>query len=306
LRSALNTLAAKARYSGPKHDVHVRVANLGDKIYFDLGDENWRVIEIDARGWRLAEDPPVRFLRRHGMLPVPMPVQMANTEMTHQAIDKLFTYVNVATKKDFCLVVSYLLSVLRGEGPFPVLVLLGEPGSAKSTLLELLKSLVDPNKAPLRTPPRNAHDMFVAANNGHLIAYDNLSDLKEWLSDMLCRLSTGGGFGTRQLYTDDEETLFDAMRPVALTAVDNVVVRGDLTDRSLFLTLVPIPDDRRRRRQELWSAFEQDRPQILGALFDIVAYGLRELPRTSLQEYVGHRRPRSSCCGGVATGTRRK
>jgi len=183
------------------------------------------------------------------------------------------------------LIVSYLLSALRGQGPFPVLVLLGEPGSAKSTLLELLKSLVDPNKAPLRTPPRNAHDMFVAANNGHLIAYDNLSDVQEWLSDMLCRLSTGGGFGTRQLYTDDEEMLFDAMRPVALTAIDNVVVRGDLTDRSLFLTLVPIPDDKRRRKQELWSAFERDRPQILGALFDMIAHGLRELPRTKLKEY---------------------
>jgi hypothetical protein len=125
--------------------------------------------------------------------------------------------------------------------------------------------------------------MFVAANNGYLIAYDNLSDLKDWLSDMLCRLSTGGGFGTRQLYTDDEEMLFDAMRPVALTAVDNVVIRGDLTDRALFLTLMSIPDDKRRRRQELWSKFERDRPRILGALLDIVAYGLRQLPQTKLK-----------------------
>ena len=219
------------------------------------------------------------------MLPVPMPVPMADAEMMHEAIEKLFTYTNVATEKDFCLLVSYLLFALHGQGPFPVLVLLGEPGAAKSTLLELLKSLVDPNRAPLRTPPRNAHDMFVAANNSYLIAYDNLSDLKEWLSDMLCRLSTGGGFGTRQLYSDDEEMLFDALRPVALTAIDNVVVRGDLSDRSLFLTLVPIPADKRRRKQELWSAFERDRPQILGALFDIVADGLRHLPRTRLREY---------------------
>jgi hypothetical protein len=285
LRAALETLAARARYSGQSRDVHVRVANVGDKIYFDLGDEDWSVIEIDARGWRLAQDPPVRFLRRRGMLPVPRPVPMANVDMMERAIDKLFGYINVATEQDFCLVVSYLLSALRGQGPFPVLVLLGEPGAAKSTLLELLKSLVDPNKAPLRTPPRDARDMFVAANNGYLIAYDNLSDLREWLSDMLCRLSTGGGFGTRQLYTDDEEMLFDAMRPVALTAVDNVVARGDLTDRSLFLTLVSIPDDKRRRRKELLSAFERDRPEILGALLDIVAYGLRELPKTKLKEY---------------------
>ena len=44
LRAALNTLAAQARYSGQRHDVHVRVAHVGDKIYFDLGDKDWRVI----------------------------------------------------------------------------------------------------------------------------------------------------------------------------------------------------------------------------------------------------------------------
>jgi hypothetical protein len=101
---------------------------------------------------------------------------------------------------------------------------------------------------------------------------------------MLCRLSTGGGFGTRALFTDDDEVLFDAMRPVALTAVDNVVMRGDLTDRSLFLTLKSIPDSKRRRKEELWEAFERDRPYILGALLDLVAAGLRELPNTRLAE----------------------
>jgi hypothetical protein len=284
LSAALNTIAARARYAGPVHDVYVRIAGIDDKVYLDLADEEWRVIEIDSDGWRLMEEPPVRFLRRRGMKALPVPVHMANVAARDRAIDKLFKYVNVATEEDFCLVVSWLLAALRGRGPFPVLVLLGEPGAAKSTLLELLKSLVDPNKALHRAPPREARDMFIAANNGHVVAYDNLSDLKDWLSDMLCRLSTGGGFSTRQLYTDDEEALFDAMRPVAMTAVDNVVMRSDLTDRSIFLTLRAITDKKRRRKEEIWTAFEKDRPVILGALLDIVAYGLRELPNTQLAE----------------------
>jgi len=287
MRGALSTLEAKARYDGPVHEVHLRVAPVDDKVYLDLGDEDWHVVEIDAEGWRLVADPAVRFLRRKGMLPLPMPVRMTNVAMRRRAIEKLSDYVNVATEEDFCLFVSYLLVALRGRGPFPVLELLGEPGTAKSTLLRMVKSLVDPNKAPLRTPPRDSRDMFVAANSSYLVAYDNLSDLKDWLSDMLCRLSTGGGFGARQLYTDDEEMLFDAIRPVALTAVDNVVARSDLADRSIFLTLTAIPDEERRREQELWSAFERDRPAILGALLDTVAHGLRELPNTRL---TGHPR----------------
>jgi hypothetical protein len=48
------------------------------------------------------------------------------------------------------------------------------------------------------------------------VALDNLSDIKPWLSDCLCRLSTGGGFSTRTLFENDEETIFNATRPVIL------------------------------------------------------------------------------------------
>jgi hypothetical protein len=285
LTAALNTLAAKARYDGPVHEVYVRIAAVDDRVYLDLCDEDWHVIEISASGWRLVTDAPVRFLRRRGMLPLPMPTANHSPKTRRQAIDKLYDYVNVATGDDFCLLVSYLLAALSGRGPFVVLVVLGEPGAAKSTLERLLKELVDPNKAPLRAPPREARDLFVAANNGYLIAFDNFSELPGWLSDMLCRLSTGGGFGTRQLYTDEDEMLFDAMRPVVLTCVDNVIIRGDLTDRAIFLTLLSIPENKLRHQRDFWAAFDSDKPAILGALLDIVALGLRELPNVKLTKY---------------------
>ncbi len=285
LTAALSTLAAMALYDGPVHEVYVRIAAVDDRVYLDLCDEDWRVIEIDTKDWRVVTDPPVRFLRRRGMLPLPMPSAHPSAKSRREAIDKLEDYVNAATDDDFCLLVSYLLAALRGRGPFVVLLLMGEPGAAKTTLARMLKALVDPNKAPLRAPPREARDLFVAANNSFLIAFDNFSDLPDWLSDMMCRLATGGGFGTRQLYTDDDEMLFDAMRPVALTCIDNVVVRGDLTDRAVFLTLPAIPEKKRRHERDFWAAFERDKPAILGALLDIVAGGLRELPRVKLEGY---------------------
>ena len=285
LTAALNTLAAKARYDGPCHEVYVRIAAVGGRVYLDLADEDWKVIEIDAQGWRVVSDPPVRFLRRRGMLSLPMPVEHADNEARIGAMTALYNYMNVATDEDRCLLVSFLLAALSGRGPYAVLLLMGEPGSAKSTLTRFVKELIDPNKAPLRSVPREARDMFVAANNSYLIAFDNFSTLPDWLSDMLCRLSTGGGFGTRQLYTDEDEMLFDAMRPIALTCVDNVIVRGDLSDRAIFLTLLPIPENKRRHERTLWEAFERDRPAILGALLDIVSRGLRELPHVKLDEY---------------------
>jgi hypothetical protein len=103
-----------------------------------------------------------------------------------------------------------------------------------------LRRLVDPNVSPLRSLPREDRDLFIAATNGHVIAIDNVSALPPWLSDTLCRLATGGGFGTRTLYSDQEETLFDAMRPIILTGIDDFVIRGDLADRAIFLRLARI------------------------------------------------------------------
>ena len=126
----------------------------------------------------------------------------------------------------------------------------------------------------MRALPREDRDLFIAASNGHVLAFDNVSGLPAWISDTLCRLATGGGFAVRQLYSDQDEVLFDAARPVILNGIEDIVTRPDLADRAVFLTLEPIPEERRRPEQELWAAFEAERPRILGVLLDAVAKGL--------------------------------
>jgi len=121
-----------------------------------------------------------------------------------------------------------------------------------------MRRLLDPNTAPLRALPREDRDLFIAVNNGHVLAFDNVSGLPAWISDTLCRLATGGGFAVRQLYTDQDEMLFDAVRPVILNGIEDIVTRPDLADRGLFQTLEPIPEERRRPEAELWTAFEAE------------------------------------------------
>src|SRR5205807_197923 len=115
------------------------------------------------------------------------------------------------------LLVGWLLGAFSPHGPYAMLALHGEQGSAKSTTARILRSLIDPNTSDLRSEPRNARELMIAATDGWVLAFDNLSDIQSWLSDALCRLSTGGGFATRQLHTDDEEVLFDAQRPLLIT-----------------------------------------------------------------------------------------
>ncbi len=277
LQSALNVIEAKAHFDAPERTVHVRVGSFDGRIYLDLCDDSWRAVEIDATGWRVIQSPPVRFRRSAGMQALPAPVAGGSVEA-------LRAFLNVRSDADFVLVIAWALASLRNRGPYPVMVLSGEQGSAKSTFSAILRSLLDPNTAPLRALPREDRDLFIAANNGHVLAFDNVSGLPAWISDTLCRLATGGGFAVRQLYSDQDEVLFDAARPVILNGIEDIVARPDLADRALFLTLEPIAEEQRRPEQELWAAFERERPFILGALLDAVAKGLAMLPHTRLDK----------------------
>jgi hypothetical protein len=277
LQSALNVIEAKAHFNGPQRDVYVRVGGFDDRLYLDLGDDTWRAVEIDATGWRVIEAPLVRFRRASGMKPLPIPVKGG-------AITALRSFLNVHSDEDFVLVVAWMLACLRNRGPYPLLVVSGEQGSAKSTFASILRALLDPNTAPLRALPREDRDLFIAANNGHLLAFDNVSGLSPWISDTFCRLASGGGFAVRQLYSDQDEVLFEAARPIILNGIEEIVTRPDLADRALLLTLEPIPEECRRPEQELWEAFEAERPRILGVLLDALAEGLKRLPHTRLEK----------------------
>jgi hypothetical protein len=274
LNAALLAIEARAMFDGPERAVHVRVGGADGKYYLDLGDDTWRAIEIDTTGWRVIERPPVRFRRAAGALPLPVPVAGGS-------IMDLRPLLNVSDD-DFALVVAELLACLRPTGPYPVLVLSGEQGSAKSTLAGTLRSLIDPNKAPLRSLPHGDRDLFIAANNSHIQAYDNVSFLSVAMSDAICRIATGGGFATRQLYSDSDETLFDVTRPMILNGIEDFVTRPDLADRALFLTPEPIAEKDRRPEGEIRAACDAARPGILGALLDAMVVGLRRLPNIKL------------------------
>lgn len=274
--SALNVLEARAHFEGPERQVFGRVGGIAGRLYLDLADDLWQAVEISPEGWCVIADPPSRFRRPAGMRPLPIPV-------TGGAIEWLRPFVNVRSESDFVLIVAWALAALRDRGPYPILVLCGEQGSSKSTLAAILRSLVDPNVAPLRTLPRDDRDLFIAAGNGHLLVFDNVSNLPGWLSDSLCRVATGGGFATRQLYTDRDEVLFEGARPMILNGIEEMVNRPDLADRSIFVTLDHIPEAGRRTEGELWKLFYELRPAIMGSLLDAVAHGLKRMSASRVQ-----------------------
>jgi len=244
-------------------------------IYIDLCNADWQVVEVTGNGWKVVDQPPVRFRRSRGMLPLPVPKRGGS-------MDELRSLLNVEDDM-WILIVAWLVAALCPRGPYPVLAMFAEQGSGKSTAGRLLRGLVDPNSAPLRAEPRDARDLMIAANNSLCVVYDNLSHIPPWLSDALCRLSTGGGFATRELYTDQDEVIFDSQRPVLLSSIEDIANRSDLLDRCLVVRLAAIPEERRRPESELMQAYREMQPKLFGALLDAVSMAIKRLPSMKLQ-----------------------
>ena len=272
VNAAIEAFEMQAICSLVEREVHVRVAADGDDIYIDLADADWHAVRVTAAGWSIVQSPPVRFRRSAGTQPLPFPAR-------GMSIDRLRPFLNL-NASDFVLVVAYLLAALRPGGPYPVLALIGEQGTAKTTLVRVLRSLIDPSTVPSSALPFSGRDLFIAAHNAHVQCFENVSKLSNGMSDYLCRLATGGGVRTRTLFKDVDETLLRATRPIMLEGIANYITRADLMDRAIILALEPLTE--RKTERMLQAEFEKLRPGLFGALLDHLVTGIRQLPDTHL------------------------
>jgi len=131
--------------------------------------------------------------------------------------------------------------------------------------------------------PRNPHDLYIDAVSAWAISLDNISSLPKWLSDTLCMLSTGGGFSTRTLFSDRDQELFTAMRPIILNGIADFVTAGDLVQRSLMVRLPTLAKGSYKTERQIQRALRAARAEVLGALLDAVVVGLQEIHHTKVK-----------------------
>lgn len=276
IEEAIHALKALATIRGPEQAVYLRVGEHNGDIWLDLGGLDWRGIRITASGWGVETLPAGMFRRSKGMgqLPEPVPGSVA----------QLRPYVNAGegTEGDarFMLMVAWLLGALRPKGPYTILALTSAQGRGKSSTARFLRSTIDPHTSLLLSPPTNGADAWVKAAHNAVLAFDNMSYISPELSDCFCRMATGGGYGKRLLYSDDELHLAEGMWPQLFTGIGDIVSRSDLTDRSLLLHQPQLTTY--RAENDLWAGFARDHPGILGALCDGVSAALANLPSTTL------------------------
>jgi phage/plasmid primase-like uncharacterized protein len=272
LQDVINTLTGKALFEGKTYPVFSRVGSADNKIYLNLANEDWDIVEVSTNGWQLIK----KFKRLASMQPLPIPIK-------HGDINKLWRYINVPESAQK-LVIAWLIECFRPDTHFPLLVLTGLQGSAKSTTQHILRSLVDPSISNLRNAPKKSEDILIAAANNWIVSFNNLSNLSAQQQDDLCCLATGGGFATRRLFTTSEEAIVDIKRPVILNGINDLVTAQDLIDRCIIVELPAISTNQRKNDKELQAAFNNDYPVILGGLLDALAGALQQLPNIKLLE----------------------
>lgn len=272
---AIDILQHEARKTGDVRPVFIRSAYVEDAIYLDLADKDRTIVKVTSSGWQITNDAPIHFVRRSGMKALPRPISGGS-------LNDLRRLINVATNDDFLLTCAWMLGALWGTGPFPIIVASGEKGSAKSTFTRVLKELVDPHAANLVSLPRKEEDLLILAAGTHVLAFDNVSFISNGMSDVLCRVSTGGAIAKRKLYTDGEVHYTQAIKPMIMNGIGEFVSRSDLTDRALFIDLEPIPEQARKTETEFWAEFRLAQPAILGALLDALVEGLGRIGTVAL------------------------
>ncbi len=288
LREVVGLGKARGVFEGQQHATWVRTATgENGKLYVDLGDEDWQVIEVDAAGWRIVSDPPVKFRRSGGMLPLPLPVP-GDAE---QALTLLESLIGAQEPAHFMLIVGWLVAALREGYPVAALVFDCEPGSGKTTKQRMIRSFIDPQVSATPGPHSSEKDLIVSAHNRWLVSADNVTEISQAMSDAYCRLITGGGMSNRKLFRDEDEHSIDIKRPLCLALI-GTELQSDMAERSIVIPLAPLTEGLYLPEAELDRRLAAIQPVIMGALLDGVVMALRRMPEVA--ERLAGRLPRMS------------
>jgi hypothetical protein len=278
LGDALRVFEVRALEQGACYTPFMRTGWQGEESWLDLADESWRAVCITRDGWEVISNPPVKFIRKQTMSPLPVPEKGHRIEEMHHLIN--------AEEEDCKLILGWMVASLWGRSrSYPVLALGGEQGSGKSTMARLLRSITDPCAVSASSLPKDERDLMVMAQNGHVLNFDNVSKMEGWLSDAICRMATGSGFISRKLHTDGDAYWFQGARPVLLNGIPALTERADLAERALSVRLKRIDEVSRQPEEVFWQEWAQLKPRMLGALLDALSGAVRNIESVRLDRH---------------------
>jgi len=275
IKNITGLFESRARYEGLEYPLNIRIAKLDDELWYDLVNKKWETVRINKNGWEIINNSPILFKRSlHNQSQV-IPEKGGDVKL-------FLKYVNVKNSEDKLLLLVFLISCFISDFSHPVMVIFGSHGSAKSFLSKLLRRIIDPSIIDVVSIPETNKEIIQAFFNNYFLFFDNVSYLHHKVSDIFCRVVTGGGFVKRKLNKNNEDVIYKIRRPIGMNGINLVGTQPDLLDRSFLLELERIEPKERRLDNEIMSEFEKDLPLILGGVFDVLVKTLQIKPSIEL------------------------
>lgn len=269
LNMALNVLGGMA-LEAPVIRLYNRVApDTSGGVLIDMCDEAWRAIRVTKDGWSIQNYPPITFRRYKHQKPLPEPVSGGS-------IKSLLDFIHLDNLGDQLLFLVIAISYFIPEIPHPILVIYGPQGSGKSWVHRIVRSIIDPSVLGVLTLPRTQPELVQMLDHHYCAFFDNISRLTVWVSDVLCRAATGTGISKRELYSDEEDVIFEYKRCVGTNGINIPPERGDLDRCGLFK--IGLGNTERRTERDLLNTIEKNQGEILGAFLDTLVKALQIHP----------------------------
>jgi len=167
--------------------VYIRVAQLKDEIWYDLGRSDGKVIKITAKKITtefLDLKSPI-FRKNQSLYEQVMP-----KNEDENALDKLIDLFRISPKDRLVFKVNLICLFLEAY-PMPMIVIGGPAGSFKTTTTAFVKRIVDPDGSQkednVSSFPTNIDDLDLQLYNRYLTCFDNVSKISKDQSNRISR-----------------------------------------------------------------------------------------------------------------------
>ncbi len=275
VKNVLNSMISKAQFEGAEiAKVHTRIAQSDEEIWYDLGTEDRKAIKITKQGFGITKlDLKSPLFRTPQSLQEQVLPQLENENALDEYCDLLLISPNDRMLFKVCLISLFLPKI-----PTPIIILDGPAGTFKTTTGGSIKRIVDPSGKTMEdnvsSMQKKDKDLGLQLVNRYLVCFDNVSQITQDQSDILCRSITGNSIQARKLYTDSDEVIQTIKRKIVLNGIVPNTNYPDLQTRSIKISR-DIPDNVKRiTEKEFNERFEKLLPHILGKCFRLLSKSL--------------------------------
>src|SRR6476659_4307501 len=255
INKVVNTLQAKAEFGDIQYLLSLRVAEYTGDLYYDLTNEKHQSIKISQKGtWEIINKTPIPLFKRYNQIPQTLPSIVVVVDPVSEDQDTLENFfsklTNIKDKEDKLIAKVALITWFIPNIPHFILIVHGGKGSAKSTFLSMIKSIIDPAKPSLFTIHDEKQEFIQQIAHNYMSIYDNLKYNPKWLSDEVCKAITGIGQTKRVLFTVEDDKVFEYKHCLLFNGINVAFSEPDVIDRSISIELSEIKPENRKTEKE--------------------------------------------------------